>query len=346
MKTDGICLDRRKELILAGVVEEYVRSAQPVGSRTVVKQGVKASPATVRNEMGELEEIGLLEQPHPSAGRRPTSLGFRYYVDRLVDDQGLLPEDRSQLEGAYQPRHMNDLDLISETALLLSELSRHVGVVMFMPAERTPLKGVYFSESGEGRIKVVLTLLGGAVEERVIRDEWGLDAATLRKLGNLVNRFAPGRTLLGLRRDLIRQMEQVRAKADLLLARATELSGLLLRSEEARVVVRGQANLFDEPEFLELGILRHMVGALEQKSLLVEMLERASLAPGTRVIIGEENTIESLRKCSMVTSTYGRGENKAGAIGVIGPVRMDYARLIPLVNFTSEMISECLRRLC
>ena len=331
-------------MILAAVVDEYVLTALPVGSKTVVKKGLKASPATVRNEMSELEEQGFLEKPHTSAGRVPADRGFRYYVDHLLDRRRLMLEDRRELDRRYRARFVTVEELIARTARALSELSRQVGVAVVAPAETALLSAVSFWEAGPGQVRVILQMMDGSRDERLIKNERGLDAVTLNRLSNLLNKIAPGRSLIGLRRELLRQMEETRAQADLLLARAVELSEQVVTASPTAVFVSGQDHLFDLPEFAEAGRLREMVRTLEEKTVLARLLEQATMTAGLRVIIGMENSMANMRDCAVIASSYGRGEARMGTLGVIGPTRMDYARLIPLVYYTSELISECLRR--
>ena len=337
-------MDHRKEMILFSVVEKYISSAQPVGSSTVVKGGIKYSPATVRAEMSGLEELGLLEQPHASAGRIPTDHGFRYYVDHVPERRRISAEDRNKLEALCHREHSSAGELIAETAQYLSNLSRIVGMVMVVLAERSLLRAVHFREQGRNRIRVIFHLQGGIQEELVIQNYWNLDPLSLQRLTNLINKIAPGRTLIGLRRELIRQREEARAQADILLARAVDISEHLVAAEQPEVFIRGQANLFDLPEFSEVSKVREVVRALEEKTLLAQMLEGINLTSGIRVIIGKENRIASMQNCSVIARNYGRGEIAAGTLGVIGPTRMDYARLISLVHFTSGLLSECLNR--
>jgi len=337
-------LGSRQELILAAVVEEYIRTAAPVGSRTVVKKGLKLSPATARSEMGKLESAGLLEQPHTSAGRKPTDRGFRYYVERLIRGNWPSLGDREEFESLGDSDRGGARDLIAGAAALLSRLSHRVGLVMVMPIERSRLRSVHFVGHGMGRIRAVFHLMGGGREERVIENNWGLDAGSLNKLSNLVNRVAPGLTLVELRRELIGRMEEAKARADQLLARAVELSEELVKDRRPMIYIRGQSNLFDLPEFSEMSTVREMVRTLEEQNLLVEVLEEVSLASGVRVIIGEENKVEPMKRYTVIASAYGRGEMTVGALGVMGPTRMDYARLIPLVHYASDMVSERLSR--
>ncbi|MFO8058206.1 MAG: heat-inducible transcriptional repressor HrcA [bacterium] len=337
-------LASRKEQILTSIIEEYVRTAQPVGSSCVSRKGVKASPATIRHEMAELESLHFLEQPYTSAGRVPTEQGFRYYVDRIVDRLQPLQDDRDRLGSLYY-EDADPEDLISRTAEILSELSRQIGVIMVIPTERKTLRGLRISKVPGKRLRVTFEFVSGSAQERLIEDEWDLDPSALTRLNNMVSRLAHGKTLLSLRRELIRQMEDTRAKADRIVAGAVQMSARLLEHERPELYVRGQANLFDLPEFAEVGRLKDMIKALEEKAIVVELLEKASLAAGARVIIGEESDVSSLQTCSIITSSYGRGEMPAGTLGVIGPIRMNYRRLIPLVRYTSELISENLSRM-
>ena len=329
-------------MTLAAVVEEYVRTAQPVGSKTVARKGMRVSPATVRNEMSALTELGFLEQPHPSAGRIPADCGFRYYVDHLLERQRLEPDDAGRLDVHRRSEWAGVDDLVARTAVLLSELSRQVGVVMIAPGETAALKEVYFREAG-ANIRVSMLYADGSQDERLVKNERGLDGPTLNRLSTLVSKLAPGRTLLGLRRELLRQMEETRAQADLYLARAVELAGQVVAATMPEVVIRGQDHLFDAPEFAETGRIREMVRTLEEKSTLARLLEQATMAGAIRVIIGAENSIADMRHCAIIARGYGRGGLKTGTLAVIGPTRLDYARLIPLVHYTSELVSECLR---
>jgi len=288
--------------------------------------------------------MGLLEQPHTSAGRMPTDLGFRRYADYVLQDNRPLPEDLRELGGLRGLDQAGAQELASETARVLSNLSRIVSMVMIVPAERAPLGAVHFLEQGRGKIRTVFQMMGGGQEEVVIANDWGLDGLALQRLSNLVNKVARGRTLIGLRRELIRQLEEARAQADIMLARAVEVSERVAAAVEPEVIVSGQVNLFDQPEFSEVGRLKEVAKALNDKTVLVKMLEGVTLAGGFRVIIGDENAIEPMKSCSVIAGAYGRGGINAGTLGVIGPTRMDYARLIPLIHHASEMMSEWLAR--
>ncbi len=338
-------LTSRKEQILTSILEEYILTAQPVGSTRVSKQGVKSSPATIRNEMAELEQMGFLEQPYTSAGRVPTHKAFRYYVDRTADMLHPLQEDKTRLGSIYYEDVMEPEDLISRTAEILSELSRQIGVIMVIPTERKTLRALRIGKLSGKRIQVTFEFMSGVAEEKVINDEWDLEPSALTRLNNFISRLVHGKTLLTLRRELIRQMEDARAKADRILANAVQMSARLLEKESPEVYIRGQSNLFDLPEFSEVSRLKDMIKALEEKAIVVELLEKAWLASGARVIIGEESDISSLKTCALITSSYGRGEIPAGTLGVIGPIRMNYRRLIPLVRYTSELISDNLSRM-
>lgn len=336
--------DRRKEEILTAVVEEYIQSAEPVSSKAVVERGVRASSATVRHEMSDLSAQGFLEQPHPSAGRLPTTQAFRYYVDHREDRFHLELELKERMNSLYQSEEMNLGELIAETARVMSELSRQVGLIMMAPLERVRLRNVHFQAVGSNRIRVVFHLLGGALEERIIPNPWALDPVTLLRLSNLVSQVAPGRTLTELHRELLRQREEAQLQVSLLLARAVEVSEKLVAEEQPEVIVRGQANLFELPEFAERDRLREVIQALEDKSFLVKLIEDAALVSGIRAVIGEEFNRQALKCCAMILGTYGRGEIPAGSLAVFGAARMDYARLIPLVRYTTGLISGLLRR--
>ena len=335
----GVALDKRKGLILAAVVEEYVSSASPVGSATVVKNGVKTSPATARAEMAELEAMGLLEKPHPSAGRLPTDLGFRYYVDRLMENRLTSYDQENLFAKVFHQDEINTEDMVDKMVLVLSELSHQVGIVMVPESGRSRLKALYFRADGKKHLKIIFEFYGGTIEIKRILNEWELDKSQLDRLSNLINKMSPGLTLVELRRRLNSQLKDARKKADLLFLRAIELSGKILGADGYKVHIKGQANLLDLPEFSDIDKIRGLVRIFEERKLIISMLEQATLVEGTRVIIGEENAVALMHGCSLITKACTEGHYTLGCIGLIGPTRMDYKKLIPLVNYMGSMIS-------
>jgi heat-inducible transcriptional repressor len=283
--------------------------------------------------------MGLLEKPHSSSGRLPTDLGFRYYVDRLMESRNTEYDEESSFARFFCNDGISMQNMVDKMASALSDFSRQVGIIMVPESGRAKLKALYFRYDGKTRIKIIFEFLDGTVEIKSILNEWDLDKSQLTRLSNLINKTVHGLTLFGLRRKLISQLNEARQKADRLFLQAVELSEKILGTDGYEIHIKGQANLLDLPEFSDIEIVQGLVKTFEERKMIISMLEQATLVEGTRVIIGEENTVGSLQGCSLITRSCMTGEYTHGCIGLIGPTRMDYKRLIPLVNYMGDMIS-------
>jgi heat-inducible transcriptional repressor len=335
-------LDDRGAQVLRLVIEDYIETAEPVGSRTVSKKIAQSlSPATIRNIMADLEEMGYLAQPHTSAGRIPTGAGFRYYVNHLLARRRLARSDRDTLGRMSGGGGISADDMLRQASRSLSALSRQACVVVVSRFAHQPLRSLSLLRASSDRILLVTVLQGGWVQHRVIEGETDLTSEELEKMNAYLNELAVGLTLPQLRKKILEEMRREKARCDRILRRALQLgSRALADSVPGEVFVEGRANILEQPEFAEdVQKLKRILRAFEEKSVIVRLLDRALDMEAIQVSIGPENPVEGLPDISVVASGYHQGETAMGSIGLIGPVRMDYSRVIPLVEYTARLLS-------
>jgi heat-inducible transcriptional repressor len=334
-------LDDRGAQVLRHVVEDYIETAEPVGSRTISKKmGQQLSPATIRNIMADLEEMGYLVQPHTSAGRVPTGTGFRYYVDYLLARRKLARPERDQLQRMAAGEASAD-ELVRQFSRLVSSLSRQACVVVVSRLPSQPLRSLNLVRAGEDKILLVTVTQSGWVEHRLIEGETRLSGDDIVKINGYLNELASGLSLPQLRVKILQEMKKEKARYDRLMQRALLLSARALNEgSPTDVYVEGRANILEQPEFVEdVQKLKRILRAFEEKSVIVRLLDRALEGEAIQVSIGTENPVEGLPDISVVASGYRLGDQKMGSIGLIGPVRMDYSRIIPLVEYSARLLS-------
>ncbi len=338
-------LNERSRQILRHIVDAYVETGEPIGSRTISRRlGMALSPATIRNVMADLEEAGLLYAPHTSAGRLPTEQGLRLFVNGLLELGGLTKEERESIDGQCAAAGRSVPEVLEEATTMLSGLSRCAGLVVAPKTERA-LKHIEFVHLGPGRALVVMVTEGGLVENRIIDVPMGLPASSLVEATNYLSARLVGHTLGEARSDILTQLDQHRTELDTLTTRVVE-AGLATWSGDNKgaLIVRGQANLLEEVTALsDLERIRGLFAALETKEALVKLLDAADQAQGVQIFIGAENELFGLAGCSMVIAPYRNGRERiVGAVGVIGPTRINYARIIPMVDYTAQVIGRIL----
>ncbi len=338
-------LNHRSRRILAAVVQEYLATGDAVGSRTVTRRhGIDLSPATVRNVMSDLEEAGLLKQPHTSAGRVPTDLGLRFFVDSLLKVRTLSPKDREEMSQRYQ-LHTDDLDtVLRDTSKVLAELSTHMAVVITPRPEADHLEHLEFVRLRDKQLLVVIVGQSGQVQNKIIATEESLPPEELERMNHYINATLGGLTLDGVAGRLREELASERVQYQAMEKRALELSAQALageREKQQQVIVEGQVRLLDGMEHLdpaELAKMKALFRAIEEKRLLAELLDETSKAPGIRVFIGAETQIDELRDFTVIATSYGDA-TPLGTLGVIGPTRMNYSKIINLVDFTAQLVS-------
>jgi heat-inducible transcriptional repressor len=315
-------LNERSREILRHVVEAYVETGEPVGSRTLSRRlGLSLSPATIRNVMADLEEFGLLYAPHTSAGRLPTEQGLRLFVDGILQVGALTKDERTNIDSQCKVSGRNMPQVLEEASALLSGLSHCAGLVV-APKQNMRLKHIEFVNLGPGRALVVMVDEQGGVENRVIDLPLGMPASSLVEASNFMASKLVGRTITEARKEILDEFRSHKSQLDELTAKVVE-TGLATWSDDNSsggvLIVRGQANLLDD------------VNAI------------ADLEQGVQIFIGAENELFTLAGASMIIAPYANSEEKlVGAIGVIGPTRMNYGRIIPMVDYTAKLISRLL----
>ena len=335
-------LDERATRVLRYLVEDYIETAEPVGSRTISKMmGQALSPATIRNIMADLEDAGYLAQPHTSAGRVPTGAGFRYYIDHLLSRKTLARGEIDQLHRAAGEGNGPTDELVRQVSRLLSNLAHQASVVVVSSPEQQVLRSVSLMRAGGGRILLVAVMRGGWVQHRLIESEPDLTGDELEKISAYLNELAEGRTLPQLRARILAELRQEKARYDRVLGRALTMGARALAdAAPGEVFIEGRANILEQPEFAEdVHCLKRILRAFEEKSVIFRLLDRAMESRAIQVSVGLENTVEELPDISVVASGYRQGASAVGSIGLIGPVRMDYSRVIPLVEYAASLLT-------
>ncbi|MDO9412775.1 MAG: heat-inducible transcriptional repressor HrcA [Pseudolabrys sp.] len=342
-------LNERSREIFRSIVESYLTTGEPVGSRNLSRiLPISLSPASVRNVMSDLEDLGLIFAPHTSAGRLPTELGLRFFVDALMQVGDLTEDSRRSIEAQVAVHGANkSVDaVLTEASQMLSGLTRSAGVVLTTKIN-VRLKHIEFVRLEPERALAVLVAEDGQVENRVLNVPPGLPSSALVEAGNFLNSRIRGRTLDELRIEIETAVTQGKAELDALTQKVIS-AGLASwsggNSDERQLIVRGHANLLDDLHALDdLERVRSLFDALETKRGVIDLLGRAERADGVRIFIGSENKLFSLSGSSTIVAPYRDNEGRiVGVIGVIGPTRLNYARIIPMVDYTARVVSRLL----
>jgi heat-inducible transcriptional repressor len=339
-------LDPRSAAILREIVEQYVETGEPVGSRTLSRRlPMSLSPATIRNVMSDLTEAGLLFAPHTSAGRLPTDLGLRLFVDGLLQTGEIADEDREAIGAALKAAGRSLEDTLAEASSMLSGLSAAAGLVL-APKSDAALRHIEFVPLGSGRALVVLVSADGQVENRVLDIPAGLPPSALQQAGNYLNARLSGRPLAELRRIVAEDLAADRTQLDELSAKVVE-AGLATWSSEGRggsLIVRGQGRLLNDVTQIEhLGAIQRLFERLETQETMLRLLELAEKSDGVRIFIGAESGLFGASGVSMVVAPARNAAGRiVGAIGVIGPTRINYGRIIPVVDYTARVVGRLL----
>jgi heat-inducible transcriptional repressor len=337
-------LSERTRKILHALIDEYITSGCPVGSHTLAQKGtIDLSPATFRNVMSELEELGYLFQPHVSAGRIPTEKALRFYVDTILEVRSLTMSERKIIREKYNYNQLELSDVLKETSQVLSAISRNISVVVIPKFIATVFKLIEFVNLSRDRILVIFVSQSGVVHNKVIDAEEEIPQLELDKYARYLNELLKGLTLQEVKNKIIEEMQKEKNSYDLLMSKALALSKKALdSSDEAEVYVEGMLNLLEYPEFAEVKQMKRILRAIEEKERLLKLLNKALLAKGVQIFIGSENELQEMEGCSLVTAPYAKKNHMLGALGVIGPTRMDYERIIPIVDYTAKIVSKML----
>ena len=334
----------RMRLVLQAVIENYILTADPVGSRTISRESnMNLSPASIRNIMADLEEMGLLYQPFTSAGRVPTEKGFRFYVDSILNISELSDRERHEIRSRYPVSQTGPIDLFRETCRILSSSSHYLGVVWAPRMRLVILQHIEFVRLKRHLVLAILVATTGLVHNRIIEVEEDFSQSELDYLSDYMNDSLAGLTIRQVREKLLEQMKAEKSAYDRLLEQALKLGEKAFSSlDETDVFIEGRTNIISEPEFGNLSRMTDLFRAFEEKATMVRLLDKCMEPKGLQIAIGSESHVQEIEPCSLITSTYSYKGEVLGALGVIGPRRMNYSRVIPLVDYTAKLLTEIL----
>jgi heat-inducible transcriptional repressor len=345
-----IQLDGREQQILSAVVERHIGTGEPVASRLVSGKGhEKLSPATIRNTMADLEELGLLEQPHASAGRVPTATGYRVYVDNLMRQRKVAPTDQEFINQSLGAPLSDVSDLYAQVPKVLSKISHQIGVVITPSVIDLRLRRIEFIRLADHRIVAIVVAESGVMHNKVFDSVEDYSQDALDKAGRYLTDQFLGSTLPEARERIATLIEQERALYDKLHRDALTLGKATMEpnsdaQDQGQMFLDGAANLLSSPEFADVDKMQGILRTLDEKDQLLKLLTRCidENSGGIRVFIGEESKVPELEPCTLITSTYGTDGSARGALGVIGPTRMEYAKAVALVDYVSRFFGQML----
>jgi heat-inducible transcriptional repressor len=339
-------LNARAELLLKTLIERYIADGEPVGSRTLARHtGLDLSPATIRNVMVDLEEMGLIRSPHTSAGRVPTQRGYRLFVDSMLKVRPLDAKEVKKLQGELSP-DQDPQQLIENASHLLSEVSKLAGLVLVPRRdEQLAFRHIDFVGLSGRRLLVILVTQDGHVDNRIVSTDRDYTASELTEASNYFNASYAGMSLADVKKKLVSEMQDATADMQRIMTLAVEMARKAFaaeKSEADELFVSGESNLMDVPDLGDVKKLRKLFDAFQTKRDLLHLLDQSMRVSGVKIFIGSESGYEVLEDCSVVTATYTVDQRVIGTLGVIGPTRMPYEHVIPIVDITARLLSAAL----
>lgn len=337
-------LNERKIKILQAIINDYIATAEPVGSRTIAKKyDLGISSATIRNEMSDLEEMGFIIQPHASAGRIPSDLGYRLYVDELMQRKVLGADEQMFLRGVVS-RNISQIDyLMEETAKALSLLTNYTTIISEPISKRTKLKQIRLLPLDTGCVLLVIATEGNYSKNHVIKVNKVPKDEEIFEIGKKINRILQGRSLDEIDQEIVLTLQtELGAYGDLLKPLLTAVEQTVQSAENVQVHLSGTKNILAFPEFSDVEKAKSLFQSLEEKDVLVTLLA-GSADDALQILIGNENSIQSMKDCSVITTTYKMGNNTRGTIGILGPTRMDYSQVVSVLNGMVQNIEKVLK---
>ena len=336
-------LDPRARQLLRALIGRYIRDGEPGGSQTLARHaGLDVSPATIRNILADLEDSGLLSSPHTSAGRVPTAQGYRVFVDSLLQVRSLGEREVARLRAELNAGAGTQA-LLGNASELLSAMTRFVGVVSAPRREQFAFRQIDFVPLDGRRILAIVVFADGEVQNRVVEPQRSFDPAELERVANYLNTHCAGRPLAQIRATLLHELRQARDEMAQLLAQSVDLAEQALEPPGDDMVLAGQTRLMGLQDLSDVERLRELFEAFARKREILQLLERTQRAPGVRIFIGEETGLAPLDGVSLVTAPYAADGHVLGVLGVIGPTRMAYDRVIPVVQAAADLLGEALR---
>jgi len=341
-------LDDRSKYILKAIVLSYIKTASPIGSQAITRSfDIGVSPATIRNIMADLEAQGFLMQPHTSAGRIPTEKGYRLYVDHLLQDAERLKEQDEMLGQADQLIQRETIQaLLQDTSKLLSDASQYLAIVTAPKFSSTRIKQVEFVRLRKNSVMAVCISQDGFIQNKSFEIPEDLSQNDLNKIADTLNSLYSGLTLQEIRQKLLKQIQKMKDLYDHLLEEALELTRRTFMEGgsgiDAELYMEGASHMIDLPDFADFRVMKGLFSAFEEKKVIVQLLDKYIGTEGVQVYIGSENPFLGDHRCSLVVSHYKRGDQVLGTLGILGPTRMEYSKIIPLVDSTAKKVSRLL----
>lgn len=337
-------LTKRDQQVLEAVVIDHIQSGEPVGSRTIAKRyGLKVSSATIRNVMADLEEMGYLLQPHTSAGRVPTEKGLRFYIDSIMKSQALERHEELLIQQALEDVHRDLKALLKKTSNILSKFCRQAGVVLRPRLTMARLKHIEFVRLRPCQVMAVLITTSGMVSHSLTEWEEDINQDELDKYGRYLNDVFGGADLGTIKERIIEEMKKEKNLFDELYSKALKMTDRVFEStfENSEIYIEGQSNVLNNPEFSDVDRLRRLFEAFEDKSKIIRLLDLTLKdSAGVQIILGPESQLTELKELSLIASPYRKGGTLLGVLGVIGPMRMNYSRIIPIVDYTASLLGQ------
>jgi heat-inducible transcriptional repressor len=340
--------NERAQHLLRVLIQRYIRDGAPVGSRTLSKDsGLDLSPATIRNVMSDLEEMGLVSAPHTSAGRIPTPRGYRLFVDTLVRFRPPKRPDVRRLESQLQRSADDTKALLNKASAMLSEVTSLAGIVTVPKGAQATLRQIEFLPLSEHRILAILVINDREVQNRILHTDRDYSSSELQQAANFINDHYAGRNLDNVRKRILADLDETRhsmnqAMHDIIAVAQSAVAGAA--NKDASFVMAGETNLMGIEELSDLETLRRLFDAFAEKQKILDLLDRSITADGVQVFIGEESGYKILDDCSVVTAPYHVDDDTIGVLGVIGPTRMRYDRVVPIVDITARLLGSALHK--
>jgi heat-inducible transcriptional repressor len=345
-------LGERAQHLLRILIESYIRDGQPVGSRVLSREsGLQLSSATIRNVMADLEELGFVASPHTSAGRVPTDKGYRFFVDTLLRLQPLEESAVAEIRRQVDNNHDSSKELVATVSQLLSSVTQLAGVVTVPLTQQASITQIEFVGLSENRVLVVMVFNDREVQNRIIQLERYYSRDELKRASNYLNEQVRGRTLPQVRQEILRQLSETHAHLNKIMLDAISMAQHVFEAgnfeagnngERLEYVIKGETNLMGVAELSSVEKLRRLFEAFNEKRDFLHLLDQSLKAEGVQIFIGHESGYQILDDCSVVTAPYAAGDSVVGVLGVIGPTRMAYERVIPIVEMTAKLLSAAL----
>ena len=340
-------LDDRKRRILQAIIDDYINTAEPVGSRTIAKKHeLGLSSATIRNEMADLEEMGFLSQPHTSAGRIPSDRGYRLYVDQLMKLRELTSDEVESMRTAMDIK-INELSqLIRQASAVMSRFTRYTSMAITPQMKKSTLKAVQVVPIDQGKALVIVVTSAGIIRNNLVKISDGVAPDELIRVSNILNNKLNGLSMEQINLPLINEIEnEIGTSESILMPVLSEVTDCINQIDNPEIYLDGTTNILNYPEFRDIARIREFLNVLDEKDMLCRLLISSVENGGIRVSIGSENSLDEIKDCSLITTTYSVGNKVIGSIGIIGPTRMEYPRVISSLKYIRNKIDEEINKL-